>query len=149
MRGRLHWGYAIATVYAIFASGTLGLAFYALERPVDLVSLDYYARALDQDRHRRAIENGALPQARPRAERSSDGRRIVLTWPAMGATISGSVRLYRASNSADDRVWSLAPDSAGRQDVVLDGLPAGRWTLQLAWRAGGADYYVEFPVTTP
>lgn len=43
---RLHWGTGIALAYTTFALATIGFVVFAMQRPVDLVSADYYADAL-------------------------------------------------------------------------------------------------------
>jgi len=142
-----NWGYGIATVYTVFALATIGFAWFAISRPVDLVSEDYYARSLDHDRHQMAVTNGRLLGRSLAADVAPDGRQVVVTWPPEQlARLTGEARLYRPSNADDDRQWPIAPDAEGRQRFTLDDLPAGRWVLQLDWRAAPNDFYVEIPV---
>ena len=76
------------------------------------------------------------------------GRMVTLNWsaarPDRGA---GEVTLYRASDDRLDRTMAVAPDTLGRQQVSLAALPAGHWLVQVQWRAGGREYYVEHAVT--
>ena len=39
---RLNWAVGIVASYVVFAAGTTGFVLYAMHRPVDLVSADYY-----------------------------------------------------------------------------------------------------------
>jgi nitrogen fixation protein FixH len=144
MTFRWHWGTGIALVYASFAVATVGFAVYAMDQRVDLVSEDYYAHALGQDRHMAAVANAAALGDAFRLDVSEDGRLVTLTWIG-GARPDGggTATLYRPSSAAADRMLAVAPDSLGVQRIDLARLPAGRWQAQIQWRAQGRDYYVE------
>jgi nitrogen fixation protein FixH len=145
---RIHWGLAIALVYAAFASATVGFVVFAVRQPVDLVSADYYARSLRQD-DRAAAERRAAALGAAIACRIAGGALIV-TVPrdATGGAI-GTLTLYRPSDGRADRVVPLALDAAGTQRVSLAGVARGRWQLQLEWAAGGVRYYHEQRLDVP
>jgi hypothetical protein len=141
---RVNWGTAIALVYAIFASGTVGFVAFALQHPVQLVSEDYYGESLAHDSKRAAIENaGQLPGT----VLGLDGEDIVVSIPpAQRSDARGDLRLYRPSDVAADRGWALALDDDGRQRFGTQGLARGRWIAQLSWSSGGRRFYRELPV---
>jgi nitrogen fixation protein FixH len=140
----MHWGVAIGGVYTLFAASTIGFVAFAMSRPVDLVSTDYYARSLAHDaRVAAAARADALGPALA-CRLSEDGRTVVLELPeTLARTASGIVRLYRPSDGRADRAVDLRLDAGGRQRIALDELARGRWTLQLEWRANGVAYYHE------
>lgn len=146
---RIHWGLAIALVYAAFASATIAFVVFALRQPVDLVSADYYARALRQDDRAEAERRAStLPAAI--TCRIAGGEALIVTLPreaARGAV--GTLTLYRPSDGRADRVVPLALDAGGSQRVSLAGVAHGRWELQLEWEAGGVRYYHEQRVDVP
>jgi hypothetical protein len=103
---RVNWGTAIALVYAIFASGTVGFVAFALQHPVQLVSEDYYGESLAHDSKRAAIENaGQLPGTvlgLDGEDLDDDGRQRFGTqglargrWIAQLSWSSGGRRFYR------------------------------------------------------
>jgi hypothetical protein len=142
MKIRWHWGFGLAAVYTAFAAGTTGVALFAMRQQVDLVSADYYARSLDHDAHLAAIERTLALGDGVRV--GLVGRTLDLSWPAERARpIAGTVTLYRPSSAAADRTIGITPDAAGTMRVPLADLPAGRWTVQLAWQAAGLTYYLE------
>src|SRR5262245_55544469 len=110
-----HWGTGIVVAYVQFASGTLGFAVYAMRQHVDLVSDDYYARALQQDRHREAIEAAGELGGRVSIDYLEAPRAIRITLPLEPSPSSGSIRLYRPSDAAGDRDVALHLDAGGRQ----------------------------------
>lgn len=145
---RMNWGLGIAMVYALFASGTLTFAWYALHQPVDLVSGDYYQRAIAFDRHQSAVERGLAIGSNLEIDRAADGRQVTVTWrDPRSVPHGGTITLYRPSNPAWDRQRPIGVDSAGRQIVPLGDVPAGEWILQLQWSARGGEYYVERALT--
>ena len=60
---RLTWASGIAIAYAAFAAATLVFVGFALGRPVDLVSIDYYAQSLREDERITAERNARDAQA--------------------------------------------------------------------------------------
>lgn len=146
---RIHWGLAIALVYAAFASATIAFVVFALRQPVDLVSADYYARSLRVD-DRAAAERRASALAAVACRIDDGGRTLVVTLPREAATgATGTLTLYRPSDGGSDRSVPLDVDATGTQRVPLAGVARGRWQLQLDWQAGGVRYYVEQRLDVP
>lgn len=146
---RIHWGLAIALVYAAFASATVAFVVFALRQPVDLVSPDYYARSLRQD-DRAAAERRASALTTPITCRIAGGDALVITLPREASHgAAGTLTLYRPSDGRADRVVPLALDADGTQRVSLAGMAHGRWQIQLEWEAGGVRYYHERRVDVP
>jgi hypothetical protein len=106
------------------------------------VSADYYQRALNQDLQMAAVANAAALAAPVAVELSDRTRTLTVAWP-QGEEFSGSITLYRASNADADRVVLAAPGIDGRQDIDLTSYARGRWQVQLRWRVGQREYYVE------
>lgn len=143
MTFRFNWGTGIALTYTAFAAATSTFVAFAMDRRVDLVSVDYYAQSLQLDRRMEAERNAlALGPALSVAEVSARAVRISLPRDLAPAA-AGTIRLYRASSAADDRELPLAVNAEGSQDVPLDGLAAGRWTVQVQWTALGRAYYIQ------
>jgi hypothetical protein len=143
----LNWGTGIAATYIAFATATSGFVVFAMNRPVSLVSPDYYADSLREDQQLAAIRNAQTLAISPVIE--WDGRdRIRVSIPAAQAsTARGSITLYRASDVSADRTLDLKPSVRGEQDVQVDHLSRGLWLVKLRWSAEGRDYYFEQSVT--
>ena len=146
MRITFNWGTGVTLVYTAFAVATVGFVTFAMGRPVDLVSADYYAQSLQQDRKMDAERNVLMLRPAPSVAQSN-GRTAVLSLPPDHAgTARGQVTLYRASDAGADFSLPLALDVHGRQQVSLDRLAAGHWILKVHWSAGSREYYFERPV---
>lgn len=143
---RINWGTGIAVAYTTFALATSGFVAFAMTRRVDLVSPDYYAQSMQQDRHMAAVRNAARLRPAP-AIVQTGARSIVVHVPgARAVDTRGAITLYRASDATADRELPLATDDAGEQQVSLAGLEPGHWIVKLHWSSGGREYYVEHPV---
>ena len=143
MKLSLNWGTGIALSYLLFASGTMGFVVFALQRPVDLVSADYYAQSLRQDQQMDAVRNARELGAGAGIVQSRD-RAVVVSIPqAQASSARGTVTLYRASDAGADRVFDLRTDAEGRQRISLEGLKAGAWSVRVRWHAAGRDFYLE------
>jgi nitrogen fixation protein FixH len=149
-RPRLHWGFAVAAVYTLFAGSTLGFVVFALSHPVELVSADYYERSLAHDARLAARARAAALGGDLQVAVDAPGRALAIALPAShAATARGQVTLYRPSDAHADRVVTLAPDGEGRQRVPLSGLARGRWLLRVDWTAAGIAYSYEQPLVRP
>jgi len=148
MRRRLNWGTSIALVYGLFAVSTLGFVAFAMSQPVDLVSPDYYERALHEDDRIAALANARALGEGFRVTPDIAARSLRIDLPAATRPVNGTVTLYRPSDAAEDREQALAPRD-GVQVVSLEGLRSGRWIAKLEWTANGAPYYYEMPFRVP
>ena len=148
MKIRLNWGFGVTCGYALFALSTAGFVVFAMNQQVDLVSPDYYAESLQQDAHADAAR-----RAEALGERVSidvGARAVEVRIPEeLVSTAKGTIRFYRPSNAAADRVVPLALDKTGLQRAPLDGLAPGAWRVKLEWTASGLAYYVEQPMWVP
>lgn len=145
---RLNWGTGIAIFYGLFAAATVGFAVFAMDQKVDLVSDDYYQRALDHDRRMEAATNAAALGTAFQMGAGDGGRALTLSWSAARPD-GGTVTLYRPSDASADRSFRISPDAAGHQRLSLAGLPAGHWVVQVQWQSGGREYFIEQPMSTP
>jgi hypothetical protein len=143
MKPRLNWAAGIVASYVAFAGGTVGFVAYALNRPVDLVSADYYAKSLRQDGQMDAERNAAALQGAASIAQAGERAILISLPPAQAAAARGSVTLYRPSDASADRVFPLNTDRDGRQRVALDGLRPGLWSVRVRWTAEAREFYVE------
>jgi hypothetical protein len=142
MKLRMNWAVGIVTSYVLFAAGTTGFVLYAMNRPVDLVAVDYYEQSLRQDRQMDAVRHARDLGGAASIVQTTD-REVVVTLPRQQMPITGWITLYRASDAAADRVFALKPDRDGRDPVSLAGLRSGVWSVRVRWTAQGREFYLE------
>ena len=143
MKLRFNWGTGIALSYLAFAGGTMAFVVFALQRPVDLVAADYYAQSLRQDQQMDAVRNARELHDRATVVQSADRAVVVSVPQAHASSAHGTVTLYRPSDASADRVVDLKIDVNGRQQISLDGLAAGQWSVRVRWTALGREFYLE------
>ena len=149
MNLRINWGIAMAVVYTVFATGTVGVVILAATRHADLVSNDYYERSITFDRAIAAAARGRDSGVTLEVE-TAPAPRLTVTFPRhVVPAPAGTVTLYRASAAASDQQFPLLVDPFGRAIIKLDGLAGGHWTASVAWSAGGKDYSLEKEIVTP
>jgi hypothetical protein len=142
MKLRMNWAAGIVASYVVFAAGTTGFVLYAMNRPVDLVAIDYYEQSLRQDRQMAAERNTRALGGAASITQTAD-HEIVVSVPRDQAAPSGWITLYRASDASADRVFALKPDRDGRHPVSLAGLRPGAWSVRVRWTAQGREFYLE------
>jgi hypothetical protein len=144
---RISWGTGIALAYSLFAIATTGFVVFAMHRPVDLVSPDYYQRSMREDERLAAIAN-----VRTLGERfgvRAEGQALTIEFPAVARPDSGAVTLYRASSARDDRTIPLEPTPPPLPRIPRAGIRPGKWTMQLNCKSHGRVFYYEQLVTVP
>jgi len=118
-----------------------------MQTPVDLVASEYYK---DELSYQQVID------ARQRAERLSgsvdlrqEGAGLTLYMPKEmeHEELTGSIQLYCPSDAGKDRRFVLHVDDAGRQNIDMDQVKPGRYTVRVRWEGRGEQYYVEEPLT--
>jgi nitrogen fixation protein FixH len=141
---RFNWGFAVAAVYALFAASTLAFVMFAIGRPVELVSADYYERSLKQDQRAAAQQRSAALGDGVRVEVRADlGVLDVTIPPAAAGGAVGTIVFYRPSDLRADRTVPLALDAHGHQAIPLAAFARGRWVVRLEWISGGRAYLDE------
>jgi nitrogen fixation protein FixH len=148
VRLRMHWGVAVALFYSVFALSTVGFVVYAMSRDVNLVSEDYYARALAHDGRVQALANADALGAGVGATVAAEHVRVRVP-AAMASLVRGTVTLYRPADARADRTVALVPAADGTQSLTIAGLAPGLWRLQMQWSADGHDYYAERDIRIP
>jgi hypothetical protein len=143
---QLNWGTGIAIVYGVFAVATTGFAVFAMDQRIDLVSDDYYERALAHDRKMQAIDHAAGLGSAFRIEQDAAANAVALTWTSARPD-SGTVTLYRPSDARADRTMPTAPDADGVQSLRLENLTRGRWVIEVQWRSGDREYFAQESIT--
>jgi nitrogen fixation protein FixH len=145
-RQRISWGTGVVVAVVVFLSGMLGLAVIAAREEVSLVHTRYFDRGQQYGGRLRAMER-AQALRDPLTVHVEHGIATV-AYPHRTAVreITGTVTLYRPSNGSLDRTLAVAPDSSWTQSFHVGGLEPGLWKIQVEWKMGGEEYYIEQPM---
>lgn len=143
------WPMGLGVFFAVLIATIASFIVFAVRQNMDLVRPDYYEQEL---RHTRQMERVRRTQAlAPGASLSAspEGLRILLPPGHSGERFSGTLRLYRPSDAALDRLIPLTPDADGRQSVPVEDLRPGLWRAQANWSLDGVEFYLESAVVVP
>lgn len=141
----MNWGWRIFLLYTLFVLMTLGMVWYMSRQQVNLVAKDYYRQEIGyQAQIDKMNKVQALIQP-PVVEYSPETGYVVVRFPSghYGDALSGSITLFRPSDSRLDVQLPAQPDTAGVQVIPVRSLPSGLWRVQLDWQKDGEAYYFE------
>lgn len=141
---KFSWGVGITIVYTTFAIATLSFVAYAFTQKVELVSDNYYKQEI-QYQQRINESSAALSLDKPVSWNLSDDHQyIMLTFPT---TATATVTLYRPSDSALDKTFTVNAGSDGMATIPLKTLSSGFWRMKIQWSSAGKNMYNEFALT--
>jgi hypothetical protein len=141
------WPYAIIGYFIVFISAMATWVVVAVRNDMQLVRKDYYEHEiryqeqLDSMERTRGITKSVSVEYQPLSQ------CMEISLPARpGRNTSGTIKLYRPSDSSLDRSVILTLDSRGKQRVPAAALSSGLWRVQISWNTAGEDFYFEQPI---
>ncbi|HMP74535.1 MAG TPA: FixH family protein [Kiritimatiellia bacterium] len=133
------WPIALIVLISTAFVSAVTVAVVMIRQPVDLVVRDYYEQDL-RHAERMAEEQRALALDPPlRLHADPAARTLAAHFPDPSAT--GTLHLYRPSDSSLDQVIDLALDDQGHQLFDLADLQSGLWRINVQWEQNGEGYY--------
>ena len=140
---KLNWGTSIAIFYSLFVIVMVVAVIKATQLGVPLVQEEYYDADMAYESFRTKKANTAKLHQKPEIQVGSEGQIINVQLPENTKLRSGSIQLYRPSQTGEDRLIALKLDSQQRMSIPTKGLVPGRWTVKLEWDSQGTPYYFE------
>jgi len=143
------WPWSLLAFFAVLLTAIASFVVFALRQDQELVRPDYYEAEL---RHQAQIERVRRTRALgDRVSLTERDRVLVLSLPAehSGRGMTGTLRLYRPSDSRLDRELPLSPAPTGRQEFDLRSLRPGLWKAAVLWSVDGWEYYRESTLVLP
>ena len=139
------WPLGIILVFALFFAGTVGLVVMACTQKVDLVSDNYYEQELKFQGQIDRVKRTQQLAGQAAVAYDAGSKRITVSLPADQArrAVTGTIQLYRPSESGLDRQIELKVDANGFQSVDAASLRPGLWKVRVSWTAGRQDYFVD------
>ncbi len=142
MKKKFSPGTAIVIGLSIFAVFIFSVIFMAFNTKVELVATNYYDKSVSfQDDINNQNNANALGKS---VSIKGQHKSIVVTIPLdSGFTPSGTVHLFRPSDSSQDKEFILSVDSTGKQTIDMNSLAPGYWKVKLDWQSKGKSYQKE------
>ncbi|GGM83323.1 cytochrome Cbb3 oxidase maturation protein CcoH [Dyadobacter beijingensis] len=139
---KINWKALIAAVYMSFVSMILLLVSMSAGQKIDLASADYYEEELQfQGKIDKTQRAAALTE--PISWNVAE-HHLEIHYPSVfsDSAISGKISLYCPSDDRNDRQFVVRAQNHG-QALALTEIPAGRYKIQVDWRAGAQTYWNE------
>jgi nitrogen fixation protein FixH len=141
------WPYALCAFFAVFITCVVGWTTFAIRQKVDLVGADYYEQEIRfQSQIDRVARTSAVRGVEIRYLAARQSISISLPQEQSAQQPTGTLKLYRPSDSKLDQEFPLAIDRNGRQEIEVSKLSQGFWKARLTWSAGGREFYREEPI---
>ena len=138
-----NWGTGIALAYTAFALMIIAFVINSFSKQIDLVTPDYYAKELVfQDQIEKEQRSRALTED-VSFMMGSEQLDIQFPQEMKSTKISGTVQLFCPVDAKKDISFAIEADSNGKQIIPLNQVKAGRYKLQISWKAIGLEYYKE------
>lgn len=143
------WPYALIAFFITLVSIIGGFVTWSLRQNMELVGADYYEQEM---RYQQRINS--VNRTRPLGDQVSiayEGNAIRVTLPKEHAAerVTGTIQLYRPSNSMLDRQLKLVPDATGLQSIATKDLEPGLWKVRVAWKFQGEEFFRDTTVIVP
>lgn len=123
------------------------MVYRCMQTPVDLVAKEYYRDELGYQQVIDARERAARLSEKVGLRREGPFLTLRMPKEMEHTELKGSIQLYCASDAGKDRQFALHVDDMGRQDIGIDLLAPGRYTVRVMWQGRGEQYFVEEPLT--
>ena len=143
------WPATIIAYFSIILCGAVVLVVYSLKHKDHLVRTDYYEQEVKYQDQIERIQRTHPFLAEIKAEITQ--KDLVLQLPdahTSSPDFTGSIWLYRPSNSGLDQRFELKPNPSGVYQQEVNGLLDGLWKLKINWTAQGKEFYYENSLVT-
>lgn len=141
------WPISITAFFIVLITCIVSFVAFAMRQREDLVSSDYYERAVRYEKQLDALNRSQEFSSKTVVTFDSAKQSIVIALPeAQHAGAVGNVQLYRPSDSRLDRELPMQLDATGGQQLDAKNLSDGLWRVRVKWKQNGQDYYLDQPV---
>lgn len=141
------WPLGIFVTFGLFFAGMASVVVIAATHRDHLVNDNYYEQEL---KYQDQIDSVARTQKSGAAiayDASAGFVTVMLPAAQLAQQFSGTIQLYRPSESALDRTMPMTPKADGRQTLDVSKLAGGLWSVRARWTAGGENYFLEQKIT--
>ena len=139
------WGKGIFILYGGFVIFIIGIVFFSSFQRFDLVERNYYDKELKYQNQIDQMQRTEALVEKPVWAYIPSAQSISIKFPQQinPDSITGSIHMYRPSNSSYDMLFTLELDQSGLQLFSMDKKPKGLWRIKINWTIGDHEYYIK------
>ena len=142
---KFNWGTGILIFLILFLLASAAFIVFAFMQDVNLVHKDYYEKGVDYTQQMNMNARSLAFENNLKVIIENDFLEIDIEESLAAKIDSGSVLLFRPSNSKNDVIMQL-DKSVKQVRVSKNDLMQGRYILKFSWYAGGLKYEIDKPV---
>ncbi|HET7872866.1 MAG TPA: FixH family protein [Terriglobales bacterium] len=142
------WPVSIIAFFTIAMTGCVTFIIFCNRHPADLVAADYYEQEVRYQGQIDRLQAARQEAASSAVSYDAQRRLILVSVPSgiSGATLSGTIQLYRPSAMNQDRSIPFQPDAKGAQNIDASSLTPGLWKVRVSWKVAEQEYLLDQPV---
>jgi len=139
---KISWGTKLGIGASIYVVGILTFVGFSTTQKINLVSKDYYPKEV--------VYQGQIDKLK-NAENLKNNIQIIqkngmlqIQFPEnMHSNVSGDIIFYRPADYESDLKYAIEIDETGFQQLNIDPLLKGMYTIKLDWKHNNIGYYKE------
>lgn len=142
---KFNWGTGIFTFLVLFVLGGVAFIFFASRQHVNLVHKDYYEKGVDYSEQMKVEARSKKYSRSVKVNSTNDFVLIEIEHSLAERIDSGSVLLFRPSNSRKDVLFKV---QKAESEIIIpkENLIHGRYILKFYWYTDGLKYEVDQPL---
>ena len=141
---KMNWGHKLVIFTLLFMTFISTMVYYMYKQNVELVDADYYEKGI---KYQDEIDKRNAIKGLDHAIIFDSLKNELVFETAMGGHISGTVKLYRPSDSKMDRQIPFELNDEGRFFYNVSALAKGPWKFTFEWKIGTQAMAVEREIT--
>lgn len=139
----MNWGNKLIFVFIGFAALLGYMAYRCIMIPVDLVSKEYYNDELAYQQVIDAKKSANTLSSEVAVSQTNAYVNIEMPKEMRRLNPSGTILFYCPSASANDKIFPIKINEDGSQQIGLQKLVKGDYTVKINWNAASRNYYAE------
>jgi nitrogen fixation protein FixH len=138
-----NWGLGIIIVWIGFLIIVVSTIIFTLSVPKDLVETNYYSQGLDYQK--KIDKKTRFNNLKIKPNLAFSNKQLTLQFPNIYnySDISGTITLYRPSDSNKDKTLQLQLAQNGIQNIDMNNIDKGKWLVKIDWANKDTTYYFE------
>lgn len=129
----------------VFLLACAGFIWFAFQQDVNLVHKDYYEKGVDYSQQMKVNERSQPFYNAIQTQLNNNFLQVEFEDSLVAKIDSGSVLMYRPSNSKND-IYLPLDFSENKINIPKENLISGRYILKLYWYSEGLKYQIDKPV---
>ena len=142
---KFNWGHKVFLLYLLFMIMIGILVYKSTNQKLDLVSEDYYDKAVKYQNQINNIQNTEALADKPASSFNKNENVVEIKFPNnfINAQIKGTLFFFKPDNANLDFSVNIELNENNIQKIPANKLSRGNWKIKTNWKANKTSYYQE------